>query len=251
ENYILPVSHDEVVHGKCSLINKMPGDEKLKYAGVRLFLAYMMAHPGKKLLFMGQEFGQDFEWDFAGQLDWAALDYKPHQILQDYVKVLNRFYLDNPPLWKIDYSWEGFSWIAHDDYQKSIICFRRIDDKGDERIVLCNFSPLSYENYRIGVPFDGIYEEVFNTDSLQFGGSGVVNEGAIKADTKEPMHGLEQSIELTIPPMAAIYLTCVKKREKKKTAAAKGKTESSAAEKSASRSVKTRSSTKSSGQGGR
>ena len=223
ENYILPVSHDEVVHGKCSLLNKMPGDEKLKYAGVRLFLAYMMAHPGKKLLFMGQEFGQDFEWDFAGELDWKALDYEPHRILQDYVKELNRFYLDNPPLWKVDYSWEGFSWIAHDDYLKSIICFRRIDDKGDERIVLCNFSPLSYENYRIGVPYDGFYEEVFNTDSERFGGSGVVNAGQLEADTEQPMHGYQQSIELVIPPMAAVYLKCAKKRDRKKAVPAKTK----------------------------
>ncbi len=210
ENFVLPISHDEVVHGKGSLINKMPGSYEEKFAGVRAFLGYMMAHPGKKLLFMGSEFGQFKEWDFQSGLDWMLLDYETHRQLQHYTRTLNRFYRDNAPLWENDFDWEGFRWIAHDDYEQSIIVFRRIDRKGHELIVLCNFTPVTREHYRIGAPQAGVYEEVFNSDAAEFGGSGTVNAGALKTEPI-PMHGLEQSLELTVPPMGVVYLKCTRK----------------------------------------
>lgn len=212
ENFVLPISHDEVVHGKASLINKMPGTYEEKFAGVRSFLGYMMAHPGKKLLFMGCEFGQFKEWDYESGLDWLLLDYESHRMLQHFVRSLNHFYLDNPPLWEDDFSWEGFSWIAHDDYTQSIIVFRRIDRHGRELIVLCNFNPVKREHYRIGAPVYGTYTEVFNTDAAEFGGQGISN-GTLNADTT-PMHGFEQSLELTIPPLSVLYFRLVKEKKR-------------------------------------
>ncbi len=205
ENYILPISHDEVVHGKKSLISKMHGEHGLQFAGVRAFLGYMYAHPGKKLLFMGCEFGQFKEWDYKDALDWALLKFPSHGGLKSYVSSLNHFYLDHPPLWEIDYSWEGFSWIANDDNTQNIIAFRRMDKKGGELIILCNFSPVKRMNYRIGAPSPGNYIEIFNSDALEFGGVGNLNKEPVKAEPV-PMHGLPQSIALTVPPMATIFL---------------------------------------------
>ncbi len=215
ENFILPISHDEVVYGKASLINKMPGNYEMKFAGERTFLAYMMAHPGKKLTFMGTEFGQFKEWDHSTELDWMLLEYPAHDAMKNFVKTLNHFYIDNSPMWEVDFSWEGFNWISNDDYMQSCISFRRIDKKGNEIIVVCNFQPVLRENYRIGVPIDGTYSEVFNTEWSEFGGCGISNGTAIVSE-EVPMHGLPQSISLTLPPLSVMYLKCVRKKPKRK-----------------------------------
>ena len=215
ENYILPISHDEVVHGKCSMINKMPGDYEQKFASYRAFLAYMMAHPGKKLLFMGQEFGQMKEWDYKSQLDWGLMDFESHRNLLKFSEKLNKFYTENSPLWQNDDSWSGFSWISNDDYKQSVIAFRRIDDNGDEIITVCNFVPVERRDYRIGVPFKGRYKLVFNTDAVEYGGSGIT-EKSFKSDSVG-MHGFDDSISMTLAPLSAIYLkfSPVKKRAPK------------------------------------
>jgi 1,4-alpha-glucan branching enzyme len=205
ENFVLPISHDEVVHGKKSLIDKMPGSYEEKFAGVRAFLGYMYAHPGKKLLFMGSEFGQFIEWNYEKGLDWLLLDYDKHRQLKEYVKQLNDFYKHNPSFWEIDYSWEGFSWISSDDTDNSVIAFRRIDEKGKEVIAVCNFTNVERNGYCIGVPSKGNYKIVFNSDDLQFGGEGKGNKDKIKTSSV-PMHGLENSISLDLPPMSTIYL---------------------------------------------
>ncbi len=213
ENFILPISHDEVVHGKGSLINKMPGDEAQKFAGVRAFMCYMMAHPGKKLIFMGTEFGQRLEWNYEQELNWPLLDKPQHQMLHQFFKDLNHFYLDTSSLWEIDFSWEGFSWISNDDYTQSVIAFRRIDKSGNEVIIVCNFLQAERDNYAIGVPFEGIYAEIFSSDSTIYGGGGITNGSDIHS-AKKPMHGCEQSIHLTLPPMSVIFLKCRRKTKK-------------------------------------
>lgn len=205
ENFVLPISHDEVVHGKKSLIDKMPGSYDEKFAGVRAFLGYMMAHPGKKLMFMGQEFGQFIEWNYEKGLDWLLLDYPKHRSLQNYFKKINEFYKANPAFWQIDYSWEGFSWISSDDKDNSVIAFRRIDEKGKEIIVVCNFTNVERCDYRIGIPKKGAYKIVFNSDDVDFGGEGKGNKGKLKTESIN-MHGFEQSISLDLPPMSAIYI---------------------------------------------
>jgi len=223
ENYILPLSHDEVVHGKCSLLKKMPPPEENQYAGLRALYGYMAAHPGKKMLFMGGEFGQDIEWAFESGLDWAALDYAPHKQLQEYVKALNHFYLKTPELWERDTDWQGFQWISHDDNRNNIIAFRRIAKDGSELIVVVNFSPEVQETYSIGVPFAGTYEEVFSSDRVEFGGSGFTN-GKVKSEDV-PMHEQEQSIEIKIPRFGVLYFKGkpkAKPRRKADTEAAKG-----------------------------
>ena len=215
ENYVLPISHDEVVHGKCSMINKMPGEYDQKFASYRAFLAYMTAHSGKKLLFMGQEFGQMKEWDYKSQLDWNLMDFESHRNLLSFSEKLNKFYVENSPLWQDDDSWSGFSWISNDDYKQSVIAFRRIDDNGDEIIAVCNFVPVERHDYRIGVPFKGRYKLVFNSDAVEFGGSGVT-EKSFKSDNIG-MHGFDNSISMTLAPLSVIYLKYapVKKRTPK------------------------------------
>ena len=210
ENFILPISHDEVVHGKCSLINKMPGDYNMKFAGVRAFIAYMMAHPGKKLMFMGTEFGQFKEWDHKNELDWLLLDYPAHKNLQNFFKAINHFYLKSTPLFEQDFSWNGFSWISNDDYLKSVISFRRIDKKGKELIIICNFQPVERKDYRIGVPYSGVYNEVFSTNDEAFGGTGAMNKKNIHSE-KIPMHGFENSISLVLSPMSVSYFELTRK----------------------------------------
>lgn len=213
ENYILPISHDEIVYGKCSMLQKMSGrTEKEKFASYRAFLGYMMAHPGKKLLFMGQEFAQKKEWNFESELDWNLLEQPLHKQMELFSQNLNRFYLSHSPLWQNDDSWQGFSWISHDDYQQSVIAFRRIDDDENEIIAVCNFCPVQRNDYKIGVPFEGTYKLIFNTDDPAYGGSGVTEE---KVETLPfEMHNLPQCISLTLAPLSVIYLQYVPKKKR-------------------------------------
>ena len=203
ENFILPISHDEVVHGKCSMIGKMPGEYDEKFENLRAFYGYMMAHPGKKLLFMGSEFAQFIEWDYKKELDWILLDYDNHKKMNRYVADLNKFYLEHGEFWQNDTDWNGFKWISNDDYTQSIISFRRIDKNNNEIVVLCNFCPVERKNYKIGVPKGGTYKCVFSSDSVKYGGK-TSRLNSVKTKN-EPMHGMEQSIELTVPPMSVMY----------------------------------------------
>ena len=216
ENFVLPISHDEVVHGKGSLLNKMPGEYDDKFANLRTFFGYMMAHPGKKLLFMGQEFGQFAEWNEAKQLDWMLLDYDKHAELQNYVRTLNAFYKEHPALWQIDYSWEGFQWIVPDDSQQSVIAFLRKDAAGKQILVICNFNPVLREGYTLGAPVSGTYKEILNSDDAAFGGSGTVHNKPVRTH-KKPQHGFEQSITVTLPPMSTLYFEVPTKRTRKAT----------------------------------
>jgi len=216
ENFILPLSHDEVVHGKKSLLNKMPGDYEMKFAGLRVFLGYMMTHPGKKLTFMGAEFGQFREWDTETGLDWLLLDYPMHGNLKNYVKELGAFYLKNPALWEIDYSWDGFRWISDSDRDQNTIAFIRTDKKGENIISLINFAPVTREAYRIGVPDEGVYTEVFNSDLREYGGWGHINEKNIKAEDIA-MHGFDYSVTLTAPPLAMVCIKLKKKRRRQES----------------------------------
>ncbi|MDR2655966.1 MAG: 1,4-alpha-glucan branching protein GlgB [Oscillospiraceae bacterium] len=214
ENFILPISHDEVVYGKGSLINKMPGSDEEKFASMRLFLAYMMAHPGKKLLFMGQEFGQYMEWDYQRGLDWNLLADEKHSRLKGYVRELNLFYKNTAALWKCDDNWDGFSWIASDDYMQSIVVFMRMADDNDRMIAICNFTPVSRPAYRIGVPLKGKYKVLFNSDGARFGGRDEFQDKEYRTEETE-MHNLPQSILVNIPPLSAIYLKVPKAPVKK------------------------------------
>ncbi len=205
ENFVLPISHDEVVHGKCSLLNKMPGEYEMKFNGMRLFLSYMMAHPGKKLLFMGQEFGQFKEWAYEEGLDWVLLDFDKHKMLQQFSKELNCFYKKHSELWEIDYSWEGFSWISSDDNANSTIAFRRINKAGKEIIGIFNFTPVEHKEYRIGVPEKGTYKVIFDSNLKKYGGEKARISGTYKT-TKKSMHGFEQSIGIKLGGLNALFL---------------------------------------------
>ena len=217
ENFILPLSHDEVVHSKRSLLDKMPGDYWQKFAGLRAFYGYWMSHPGKKLLFMGGEFGQFIEWKFDDSLDWHLLDYPMHKQLHDYVRALNAFYTAHPEFWEIDDDWKGFEWISCDDRKNSVISYyrRRKEKKGkrEETIVICNFTPQVLADYRIGVDTPGEYTEVFNSDASRFGGSDVKNASALRSEAV-PWHGRKQSLAVTLPPLAILYVKEVKKAER-------------------------------------
>ncbi len=205
ENFILPLSHDEVVHGKGSLINKMPGDEWQKFANLRLLLSYMWTHPGKKMLFMGGEFAQWKEWDFDSELDWYLLDFEKHRKLQKIVIDLNKIYIENPEFYEIDYNFNGFQWIDCNDSQNSVISFLRKDSSGNYSIIVCNFTPVVRQNYRVGCPDLTNYKEIFNSDSEYYGGANVGNLGKIKAE-KIKFHGFDYSINLTLPPLGVIIL---------------------------------------------
>ena len=216
ENYILPLSHDEVVHGTCSLISKMPPPYENQFGGLRALYGYMAAHPGKKMLFMGGEFAQFSEWAYQRGLDWMLLDYPAHRQMQAYVKALNHFYLATPQLWEQDTDWRGFEWISHEDNRNNIIAFRRVAKDGSDIVVVVNFSPEEQQEYRIGVPITGTYEEIFTSDKTEFGGSGMAN-GKLKTENK-PMHGQEQSIVLKIPRFGVLFFKG-KARAKRRTKA--------------------------------
>ena len=227
ENFILPLSHDEVVHLKGSLIEKMPGEDPQRYAGVRAFTTYLMTHPGKKLMFMGSEFAQWHEWQFEYSLDWHLLDMdnedgERHRQTQVFFRDLNRFYLEHKPLWDLDFSWEGFEWIYADDNQANTLSFLRKDEKGDFLLILCNFSPIFRDHYHVGVPFRGVYQEVFNTDLEEYGGEGHRNLGDLKT-IDAPCHGRAQQLCVDVPPMGAVVLRCKKKLPPLKSPAKKRK----------------------------
>ena len=209
ENFILPLSHDEVVHGKGSLLDKMPGDAWQKFANLRAYYGYMWGHPGKKLLFMGAEFAQGREWDYQESLDWFLLDDQNgggwHSGVQNLVKDLNHFYKQTPAMYQLDFDPQGFEWLVVDDYQNSIFAFARKDRDGNEVIVVSNFTPVPRENYRIGVNHAGVYQEVLNTDSEYYQGSNLVNYG-MNVTEEIASHNKAQSLSLTIPPLATIYL---------------------------------------------
>ena len=204
ENYILPLSHDEVVHGKKSMLNKMPGPYEEKFANLRALLGYMMAHPGKKLNFMGFEIGQFTEWDFNKEIEWFMTDYEYHGKLNTYVKELNEFYLTQSELWEVDYSWNGFKWISNDDFEQNIIAFKRINKNGDELIAVVNFSPTERHDYLIGAE-EGIYTEVFNSNDEKFGGTGTGNKDGL-ISSQGLVHGYASFISLTLPPLSIIFI---------------------------------------------
>jgi 1,4-alpha-glucan branching enzyme len=203
ENYVLPLSHDEVVHGKGSLLGKMPGDEWRRFAGLRLLLAWQMLSPGKKLMFMGGEFGQQREWSEARELDWAALADPRHAGLQRLSGDLNRLYRDLPALHELDFQGDGFAWIDCHDSANSVLCWLRRARDGSFVAIAANFTPQPLGDYRIGVPAAGAYVEVLNTDSAHYGGGEIGNAGGAVARAGEWM-GLPAHVEITIPPLAAV-----------------------------------------------
>ena len=215
ENFILPISHDEVVYGKGSLFNKMQGSESERYAALRGFMSFMMAFPGKKLTFMGTEFAQHNEWNYEKELEWELLQYADHRKCHNFFKAINRFYKERKELFELDCSEEGFKWISGGDYTQNVIAFRRLDKKGNELIVLVNFLPVSHGDYKIGVPYKGVYEEVFSSDSEEFGGSGNLNGNSIKSENY-PMHGFGQSISLKLPANSAVFIRCKRKNPTRK-----------------------------------
>ena len=213
EHYVLSISHDEVVHGKKSLLDRMAGDYETKFAGARTYLAYMMTHPGKKLLFMGSELGMFREWDYSGEIEWFLLDYDMHAKYQRFVACLNRFYLENPALWDADEGAQSFEWIDPDNSQESILSYRRKAKNGEELIVYLNFLPQKREAYLAAVPEAGTYKEVFNSDSTAFGGGGNCNVGVMRAKRQQMPRGYQYAVSLTLPPMGAVVL---KKSKSKK-----------------------------------
>ena len=220
ENFILPISHDEVVYGKRSLIEKMPGTWEQKLAGVRLFVSYMMAHPGKKLLFMGSELGQSSEWNSEKTLEWDLLKEPTHAKLHAFFRGINRFYKETPPLWENDFSWDGFEWISNDDSSQSVIAFRRKGADGKEVLVVCNFLPVERKDYKVGVPWAGIYTELFTSDAEEYGGGGFTNGNDIRS-ANGAMHGFDQHISLTLPGNTVVFLKCRRKYPPRRTSAAK------------------------------
>ena len=220
ENYILPLSHDEVVHMKGSFFGKMPGDNPMKFAGVRVFYTYMLAHPGKKLTFMGAELAQWNEWHYEYSLDWHLLQYEPHRQTQEFFKAANAFYLEQPALWEQDDSWQGFQWLCADDNQANTVSFLRWDKEGSPLLVVCNFSPVHRKGYRVGTPFAGMWSAVLNTDDVSFGGGGLGDQDPVRTEYI-PCHDQDQSMEIDLPPMAAVIYRCTRKFPKRKPKASK------------------------------
>ena len=207
ERYVLPISHDEVVHGKKSFLDKMPGTYEQKFAGARAFMAYVIGHPGKKLTFMGNEIGQFTEWNEKSQCEWFLLDYDMHAKYQSFVSELNHLYLQYPELWEQDDSWEGFRWIDVDNASESVLSFARIAANGDELIFVLNLTPVMRDRYNLGVTQKGVYREILNSDEERFGGTGITNG---KVDSFEcdgyRQHGQENAIEIKLPPLSAVVL---------------------------------------------
>jgi len=200
----LPISHDEVVHGKCSLIGKMPGSYEEKFAGVRTFLGYMMSHPGKKLNFMGTEFGQFKEWNFEEGIEFFMKKYPMHRKLNAAVRELNRIYKTTPALYEIEDSWDGFEWLAADDSSRNFLAYKRMDRQGREVIVLLNFSGEDFKNYTLGLE-SGKYRVLFNSDRICFGGTGTLKKRVFKTE-KTYSHGKENSIKFDLPKLTCVYL---------------------------------------------
>ena len=205
EHFLLPLSHDEVSTGQGTLLSRMPGNQNDKFSDLRAFITYMYAHPGKKLLFMGTESGQVIEWDYRVPVFWNLLEEDKHRKLQHFFRSLNRFYLENRPFYERDTSWKGFDWIHHDDYTNSVIAFKRTDEDDNEIIAVCNFRPIQHHKYFIGVSKNAVYAEVFSSDCAEFGGSGVTNGSEIRPVPMK-IHGCNQGLSLTLPPMSVIYL---------------------------------------------
>jgi 1,4-alpha-glucan branching enzyme len=206
ENFVLPISHDEVVHGKKSLLCKMPGDEWQRFANLRAFLAYMYAHPGKKLLFMGCEIGQYEEWNCDAPVRWELLQYDYHRGVQLLCSELNALYARLPALHEVDFHYSGFEWVDFHDVESSVLTFlRRSEDRSEVLLVCCNFTPLVRANYRVGVPSVGRWLEVLNTDAAMFGGGNVGNGGSVEA-RPVACHGQPASVVVTLPPLAVILL---------------------------------------------
>lgn len=205
ENFVLPLSHDEVVHGKGSLLATMPGDDWQKFANLRVLFGYMYAQPGKKLLFMGGEFGQWREWSHDQSLDWHLLEYPTHRGVQRWVQDLNRLYREEPALYELDFDPSGFEWVVANDAEQSVVALLRRGRSADEVIlVVCNFTPVVRYGYRLGVPFGGFWQELLNSDAEVYGGSGVGNLGGVEAEATAS-HGRPYSLTLTLPPLAAVY----------------------------------------------
>ncbi|MDX5442163.1 MAG: alpha amylase C-terminal domain-containing protein, partial [Hymenobacteraceae bacterium] len=206
ENFMLPLSHDEVVHGKNALVRKFPGDDWQQFANLRTLYGYMFAHPGAKLLFMGGEIGQTHEWKHEGSLDWHLTEYPLHSGVQKLVKRLNELYCSEKALYDYNFVSEGFEWMDINDSANSVMSFiRKGKAQKDVLMVVCNFTPVPRENYRIGVPCKGNWEEVLNSDAAEFGGSNVLNPEPIQAEPME-MHNRSHSISLTLPPLGVVYL---------------------------------------------
>jgi len=194
------------VHGKGSMLNKMPGDEWQRHANLRMLYAYQFTHPGKKLMFMGTEFAQGLEWNSAGVLDWYVLDYPLHRGMQRVVRDLNRLYRSSPALYRYEFNWQGFDWIDCNDSQQSVISFLRKGDGDEMMVVVLNMTPVPRYDYRIGVPREGCYHEVFNSDSESYGGSNMGNGSALLVAEDRPWMNRQYSLSLTLPPLAAIVL---------------------------------------------
>jgi len=215
ENYILPFSHDEVVHGKHSMLDKQPGDLWQKFAGLRALYGYTMAHPGKKLLFMGSEFGHFIEWKDDDQLDWFLLVYERHPDMQRYVKALNRFYLDHPAFWEVEDGWDGFQWLEANDTQNSVIIFMRWDKAGRGIVCVTNYTPVFHPRYRFGLPAKGRVTEVLNSDLKEYGGSGQANARPV-ASQPIPHHEFPCCVDVCVPPLATVYFTFTRQEHQPK-----------------------------------
>ena len=218
ENFILPISHDEVVHMKGSMLNKMPGTDPQKFSGLRVFYTFMMTHPGKKLLIMGTEFGQWNEWHYEQSLDWHLLEEEPHQQTRAFFQAMNQFYLEHPALWELDFSWEGFQWINADDAGRNVAVFLRSDKAGNQLLIAVNFSPCHWENYRTGVAVPGTYQVLFSSDDPAYGGAGLTTSGPIKSEAV-PCGEFAESLVFDLPPLSGQILKCIRKKPVRKAKA--------------------------------